>query len=52
MLSPFDPHAADRAERERYKARWDPERETLELAAAGAAKVLGLEPPGAGQGAI
>ncbi len=31
------------AEREREEARWHPERETLELAAAGAAKVLGLD---------
>ncbi len=29
------------AEREREQARWRPERETLELATAGAAKVLG-----------
>ena len=29
------------AEREREEARWHPERDTLELAAAGAAKVLG-----------
>ncbi len=32
--------AADR-EREREQARWHPERETLELATAGAARVLG-----------
>ncbi len=40
-MFPFDPQAADRAERERYKARWNPDQDTLELAAAGAARVLG-----------
>ena len=29
------------ADRERHDARWNPDRETLELAMAGAAKVLG-----------
>ncbi len=29
------------ADRKRHEARWNPERETLELAAAGAAKALG-----------
>ena len=41
MLLPFDLYSADRSEREREAARWHLERETLELAAAGAAKVLG-----------
>ena len=41
MLLPFDPYSADRSEREREQARWHPERETLELAAAGAARALG-----------
>ncbi len=40
-MLPFDPHAADRAERAREEARRQPERETLLLAAAGSAKVLG-----------
>ena len=40
-MLPFDPHAADRAERAHNEARWHPERETLLLAAAGAARVLG-----------
>ncbi len=31
------------SDREREAARWDPERETLELAAQGAAKVLGAD---------
>ena len=39
LVTPADP-AADRA---RAHARWNPERETLELAAAGAAKVLGAD---------
>ena len=39
MLFPFDPDAL--SDRESEEARWHPERETLELAAAGAAKVLG-----------
>ena len=30
-------------EREREQARWNPERETLELATAGAAQVLGVD---------
>ncbi len=34
------PHSAA-ADREREAARWHPERDTLELATAGAAKVLG-----------
>ncbi len=41
MFAPFDPHSAAAAEREREKARRHPERETLELAAAGAARMLG-----------
>ena len=39
MPFPAMPDAA--AERENEHARWHPERETLELATAGAAKVLG-----------
>ena len=39
MPFPTIPSAA--ADRERAHARWHPERETLELATAGAAKVLG-----------
>ena len=38
-LAVLDPLGAEASERER--ARWHPERETLLLAAAGAAKVLG-----------
>ncbi len=34
-------HARPTGDRERHEARWHPERETLELATAGAAKVLG-----------
>ncbi len=45
MLDTFAPDSdalTDRdRDREREQARWHPERETLELAAAGAAKVLG-----------
>ena len=40
-MLPFDPHAAAEHDREREEARRHPERETLELAAAGAVKVLG-----------
>ncbi len=36
-------HARPTGDRERHEARWHPERETLELAAAGAAKVLGVD---------
>ncbi len=43
MLAPFDPHSAAAADREREAARWHPERDTLELAAAGAAQVLGYD---------
>ncbi len=39
----FTPDPGALSDRERESARWHPERETLELAAAGAAKVLGLE---------
>ncbi len=39
MPFPIMPNAA--ADRKRHEARWNPDRETLELAAAGAAKVLG-----------
>ncbi len=39
MPFPTMPSAA--ADREHEEARWHPDRETLELAAAGAAKVLG-----------
>ncbi len=38
---PFPVMPDPAADREREAARWHPERETLELAAAGAAKVLG-----------
>ncbi len=41
MLSPFAPDPDALTDHEREEARWRPERETLELAAAGAAKVLG-----------
>ncbi len=34
-------HARPTGDRERHEARWHPKRETLELATAGAAKVLG-----------
>ncbi len=37
----FAPDPDALSEREREAARWHPERETLELAAAGAARVLG-----------
>ncbi len=40
-MLPFDPYSADLSDREREAARWHPERETLELAAAGAARVMG-----------
>ncbi len=36
-------HARPTAERARAHARWNPERETLEMATAGAAKVLGAD---------
>ncbi len=38
---PILPMPSAAAEREHDEARWHPERETLELATAGAAKVLG-----------
>ncbi len=38
---PFPSMPDSAADRERHEARWHPERETLELAVAGAAKVLG-----------
>ncbi len=41
MLDPFAPAPDALTDRELEQARWHPERETLELAAAGAAKVLG-----------
>ncbi len=41
MLFPFAPDPDALSEREDEAARWHPERETLELATAGAAKVLG-----------
>jgi len=40
-LPPFAPLPNPAAERRHAHDRWYPERETLELAAAGAAKVLG-----------
>ncbi len=43
MLDPFAPDLDALTDREREAARWHPERETLELAAAGAAKVLGTD---------
>ncbi len=39
----FAPDPDALSEREREEARWHPERETLELATAGAAKVLGRD---------
>ncbi len=39
----FTPDPDALSDRERESARWHPERETLELAAAGAARVLGLD---------
>ncbi len=41
MLDPFAPDPDSLTDREREAARWHPERKTLLLAAAGAAKVLG-----------
>ena len=41
MLDPFAPDPDALTDYELEAARWNPERETLELAAAGAAKVLG-----------
>jgi hypothetical protein len=41
MLDPFAPDPDALTDREREQARRHPERETLELAATGAAKVLG-----------
>ena len=41
MLFPLVSSPDDLADREREVARWHPDRETLLLAAAGAAKVLG-----------
>ena len=40
-MLPFAPLPSPAAERQRDHDRWHPERETLELAAAGAARVLG-----------
>ena len=40
-MFPFDPHAAAEHDLEHEEARRHPEREILELAAAGAVKVLG-----------
>jgi len=41
LLDPFTPDSDALSDRECEEARWHPERETLLLAAAGAAKVLG-----------
>ena len=41
MLDPFAPDPDSLTDREREQARWIPERETLVLAATGAATVLG-----------
>ena len=41
MLDPFAPDPDALTDREHERARWHPERDTLELAAAGAATVLG-----------
>ena len=41
MLDPFAPDSDALSDRERHDARWYPERETLELAMAGAVRVLG-----------
>ena len=41
MLDPFAPDPDRLSDREREQARGHPDRETLELAAAGAAQVLG-----------
>ncbi len=38
---PFPTMPNPAADRKRHEARWNPDRETLELAAAGAAQVLG-----------
>ena len=43
MLDPFATDPDDLSDREREAARWHPEQETLEMAAAGAAQVLGPE---------
>ena len=43
MPLPFAPLPDPAAERRHAHDRWNPERETLELAAAGAAKVLGVD---------
>ena len=43
MLSPFAPDPDALTDRELEAARWHPEREVLELATAGAAKVLGVD---------
>ncbi len=40
---PFPTMPSPAADRAREAARWHPDRETLELAAAGAAKVLGTD---------
>ncbi len=41
LLNPFAPDPDALTDREREQARWHPERETLVLATAGAAEVLG-----------
>ena len=43
MPGPFAPDPDALTDRAHEYARWHPERETLELAAAGAAQVLGVE---------
>ncbi len=42
-MLPFAPLPDPAAERRQAHERWHPERETLELAAAGAARVLGVD---------
>ena len=41
MLDPFAPDPDALTDHEREQARWNPDRDTLELAAAGAALTLG-----------
>ena len=43
MLDPFAPDPDALSDYELEAARWHPDRETLELAAAGAAQVLGVD---------
>ena len=43
MPLPFAPDPDALSDREREAARWHPDRETLEMAADGAARVLGAE---------